>query len=219
MSGGGWDPLPLARTYTGGKKDASRWRSLAQQSCGRIPLPAATRSATDAPRPLYSPSPPTGTRCHPDLSHAAPGAKGSGRSRSLRRRRGGSRRVSPGLPLLRLARRVAARAAEGSGGAPRKELNLQSLFPRSARQRGGMPARCPAPDRCPGSAGGLGRERSPARCCAGKHLSFTWGAERGGERGRGFVKLVPTTNHPQLHLVLVTTSITVCACGGCALAQ
>lgn len=55
-----------------------RWEKscLAQRSRGRIPVPAATRSATDALRALRSPAPPTGSRCQPGLSHAAAGREG-----------------------------------------------------------------------------------------------------------------------------------------------
>lgn len=57
---------------------AHRWEAscLAQRSRGRIPVPAATRSATDVRRALRSPAPPTGSRCQPGLSHAAAGRGG-----------------------------------------------------------------------------------------------------------------------------------------------
>lgn len=125
-------------------------------------------------------------------------AKGSGRSRSFRRTWGGSGRISPGLPLLRLGQRgqldsrpwgarwAAAglrRDAPGRGGAPRKELNLRSLSPRSARQRGGMLERCPAPERCLGPADGPPWERSPARRGAGEHLHSV--EKQGARQGLG----------------------------------
>lgn len=97
VHGGGWDPLPLARTHTGGRQAASPSEAAAASLCQPPPAQQQMHAGRSAP--------PLRQRAHaasPAYPMRRRDAEGSDRSRSFRRRRGASIRVSlsfiPSLP-------------------------------------------------------------------------------------------------------------------------